>query len=220
MNHLARTSIACLPLLALGACAGELWPPDTGPPASIVDGGASGSRCEEIPDGCVPEGEYAPDWFCGPDPAPPASSGDCTVRPLRRKDGNHFGHDWCADAAPNYNLYYDPKLGPPGTRYAGADAVLGGKSFDCYHETYNDLGVLVSRYICEVKVGSWGRYCPEIQRRYLDRVLADARREQAIAAACGIEYVLFIADNDLYNQIRNNQLLPGVRLVWAQQCRA
>jgi hypothetical protein len=110
------------------------------------------------------------DW---PPPLPPEPLDrdrrpECKPRRVPPKGGNKL-HNECADNIP-FNAF------------RGANALVNGKAFDALQ--------LATRTLWEVKTTAIETYNPYIQETELRKQVEEGRREQALAAACGYQFVI------------------------------
>jgi hypothetical protein len=110
----------------------------------------------------------------GPD-FPPAGPTDVTERERRRcepipksyhRGGNQL-HDLCADRIPNNS-------------FPGGDVFVNGKDFDALQ--------LATRTLWEVKTHGIEGYNPFVLQVEINKQIEEARRERALAAACGFDF--------------------------------
>jgi hypothetical protein len=81
--------------------------------------------------------------------------------------GGHGPHNACADSVPDND-------------FSGWDALVNGKNFDALQ--------LRTRTLWEIKTNDIETYNPFVRRVELDKQIEEARRERALAAACGFDF--------------------------------
>jgi hypothetical protein len=91
---------------------------------------------------------------------------ECKPRRVKHRGGNEL-HNTCADRVPN-------------NTFSGWDALVNGKNFDALQ--------MRTRTLWEVKTNDIETYNPFVQRAELDKQIEEARRERALAAACGFDF--------------------------------
>jgi hypothetical protein len=87
---------------------------------------------------------------------------------VRHLGGNKL-HDTCADRVPQNG-------------FPGWDVLVNGKHFDALQ--------MATRTLWEVKTSAIETYSPFVQRVELDKQIEELRRERALAAACGYDFVI------------------------------
>jgi hypothetical protein len=106
---------------------------------------------------------------------PPLDPTETSERERRRRcepqrvphRGGHDPHNECADRVPNND-------------FSGWDALVNGKNFDALQ--------MRTRTLWEVKTSDIEAYNPFVRRVELDKQIEEARRERALAAACGFDF--------------------------------
>jgi hypothetical protein len=93
---------------------------------------------------------------------------ECNPRRVPPKGGNKL-HNECADNVPH-------------NAFRGANALVNGKAFDALQER--------TRTLWEVKTNDIATYKPYVRRTELDKQVEEAKRERALAAACGYQFVI------------------------------
>ena len=102
------------------------------------------------------------------EPSERARRPECTPRPVPHLGGNDL-HNRCADRVPQ-------------NQFSGGDVLVNGKNFDALQ--------LATRTLWEVKTTDIESYSPYVQEAELRKQLEEGRREKAIAAACGYQFVI------------------------------
>ena len=121
-----------------------------------------------------PEPEGSPAGADWPPLGPPISTDtrgprpECTPIRVPPRGGNAL-HNMCADHVP-FNTF------------RGFNVVVNGKAFDALQ--------WATRTLWEVKITAIETYSPYVQQVELRKQVAEAEREQALAAACGYQFVM------------------------------
>jgi hypothetical protein len=98
---------------------------------------------------------------------------------------------------------------PPNV-FPGCDALVNGKHFDAL----DPRGAL-----WEIKTDNWTNYTPFLKQQTVQNHLAEAEREARIASDCGYPFIFAVADENLYQELRNRVRSPTIRLRHVPQCR-
>jgi hypothetical protein len=106
---------------------------------------------------------------------------ECDPHPLGYHRGSDATHNACAEVMCS-------------NAYPGSDFVIAAKAFD---------GVSVSREVCEVKTGLMSQYSPQVVGFAFKQLVAGAAKEQEIADRCGYHFVLYVADPDAIDAVRD-----------------
>ena len=118
----------------------------------------------------LPEDSWGPNW---PPLLPPKllereRRPECEPRKVKHRGGNPL-HNLCADNVPNND-------------FSGWDALVNGKNFDALQ--------MRTLTLWEVKTNAIEKYSPFVRRTELDTQVEEAKRERALAMACGYHFVI------------------------------
>lgn len=137
------------------------------------------------------------DWF---PPEPPGleprdDRPECTPKRVPPK-GGHPLHNQCADNVPL-------------NAFRGCNALVNGKAFDALQ--------WATRTLWEVKTNAIETYNPFIQATELNKQVEEARRERALAQACGYDFVLGVRTETHRQMLK--EAAPDITVVLMTWCR-
>jgi hypothetical protein len=119
---------------------------------------------------------------------------ECRPVPVRHLGGNDL-HDTCADRVPQNG-------------FPGWDVLVNGKHFDALQ--------MATRTLWEVKTTAIETYNPFVLEIELDKQVKEARRERALAAACGYDFVIGVR-SEVHKDLLEARL-PGFNIVLMTWC--
>jgi hypothetical protein len=141
----------------------------------------------------APEG-LGRDWLPPISSEPTERRPECRPVPVRHLGGNDL-HNLCADRVPQ-------------NAFPGWDVLVNGKHFDALQ--------MVMRTLWEVKTTAIETYSPFVRRIELQKQVAEARRERALAAACGYDFVIGVR-SEVHKKLLEG-LLPDYTIVLMTWC--
>lgn len=119
----------------------------------------------------------------------------CQPRPVCPHRGGDKRHNECADREPPNAL-------------TGCDVRVSGKNFDA---------LTAESALWEVKTAAWSYYGRSLKRMVLAAYVIEAGLEHAIAKACGYPFVFAVADDALFDWLREE--LANIEVRHVPRCR-